>query len=421
MPRASCAGPLRHSSGASGTRSSSLPRFFVESVRDWSDDAVVAAACDVLKYSGGYPTDANRRALYLEWLAVYASDEWNDSFDELMLLCIAFTPSPTSPTKPLFAECFKLAATADSWDPVLDTVRVTQVFNRRRRDADELLEELPEPCLSDRLSAFLAVLLSAEDSEALNEAGLLIGFCSLLLCAACTQNAAGAEAVFNKRSVAAPSSLFRTSFVGRVPRPSKEFLEGIRRKTASYRRLLIPYAVALPVALHVLLKKAEADAPKRDLAFLNSTFLTHTKFSGLEALDILFQFSTQTGLCVRRLNTLMSGDECAVTRGRVENYFRKSHEPGGVVQYSMPWCRLICFELFEELEVKHNIPYTLRIMSFLEQDRHSSLESIRRTVPDFAEITQADLARARQWASNFRVLLGRGLFRPGDCGGPASV
>lgn len=86
----------------------SIPKFFVENIRNWSDD--VAAACDVLKYSGGYPTDETRRVLYLEWLAIYATERWNDSFDELTLQGVAFTPSPTFPTRPLFGEVFKLAA-----------------------------------------------------------------------------------------------------------------------------------------------------------------------------------------------------------------------------------------------------------------------------------------------------------------------
>lgn len=236
-----------------------------------------------------------RRALYLEWLPIYCSERWNDSFDELMLQCTAFTPSPTSPTQPLFGEVFKLAA-ADYWDPVLDAVRVTEVFNRRRLDEDEL----PAPSQCRPLCSFLAGLLSTEDSEALNKAGLLIGFCSLLMCAVGTQNAVGAEAVFNKRSLAAPSSIFRTAFVGRVPKPNKTFLEGIERKTSSLRRRLIPYAVALPVAQYVLLRKPGVDAPPKDLAFLNNAFLTHTKFSGLETMDLLFQFSSQTGFCVKK-------------------------------------------------------------------------------------------------------------------------
>lgn len=388
--------------------------FFVERVHSWSDSTVLTAACDVLKQSGGYPTEANRRALYKEWLAIYASQEWEDSFDELVFLCIAFTPSPTSPTEPLFGDCFKMAADG-SWDPVLDTAPLSQVFNRRRLDD----EELPKSSSYHQLPVYLFDLLSREGSEALNEAGMLIGFCSLLLCAACVEDAEGAGELFATWTMPGPSSIFRTSFVGRVPCPKPPFLLGLRRKTLSPRRVLIPYAVVLPVAQFVLLKKAGADAPMRDLAFLGSAFLRHTKFIGLETVDMLRRFANMSGRRMRSLNALMGGKECEETRGRVENYLRRSVGPVDVY-HSMPWCRVICCHLFPKLEVKFNVAYNLRILSFLEDDRQSSIEYLH-SIPAFAEITLADVARARLWANNFRVLLSKGLFRSGDDSGPAET
>lgn len=152
--------------------------------------------------------------------------------------------TPTSPTEPLLEQCFKLAA-GDTWDPVLDTATLRKVPSKRVTDEDELLPALSQ---SGHLAAFLHDLLSTEDREAINEAGVLIGLCSLLMCAACMRKAEGAQAVFTRESMPAPSSFFRTSFVGRVPCPKPAFLVGLGKKTVSHRRVLMPYAVVLPVA-----------------------------------------------------------------------------------------------------------------------------------------------------------------------------
>ncbi|XP_077529276.1 uncharacterized protein LOC144141606 [Haemaphysalis longicornis] len=416
MHRANSTGPLPALAavGASGIQSSGFAKSFKEGIPDWSDHTVVAAACDVLKQSGGYPTDADRRALYKEWLTIYASERWHDSFDELMLLCIAFTPSPTSPTEPLFKDCFKAAADG-SWDPVLDTVRVSQVFARRRQD----LSELHASSVFYHFTAFLSDLLSSERSHDLNEAGMLIGFCSLLLCAASLHGPVGAVNVFSKWSMPAPSSIFRTSYIGRIMYPRPAFLTGLLRNAASDRRVLVPYAVVLPVAQFLLLKKQRADTLQRDLAFLDSSFLSHTRYGGLEIPNLLNQFSDATGLSMGSLNALMGGNDCNVTKGRVENYLR-SARPGDVVQHSMPWCRVICPELFWELTLEHNIGYVLSIMCFLLLERPKTLERLR-TMPAFAEITQAEFTRARLWAQNFEALLGKGLFRPENDGCPAGT
>lgn len=408
MEGESSAGPLQPSAatGPPGMRSFGVLEFLTDSLHDWSDGTVLAAACDVLKSSGGYPADNDRRALYKQWLHIYASEEWNDSFDELTLMCLAFTPSPTSPTEPLFGDCFKLAADG-SWDPVLNTVHVGEVFTRRRLDENDV-HESP---LFYHFTGFLAKLLLNEESDALNEAGMLIGFCCLLICAASVQNLEGAQAVFTKWSMPAPSSIFRTSLSGRIPCPRTEFLVGLLEKTASRRCVLLPYAVVLPVAQYVLLKKAGGDAPEGDLAFLEAAFLGQTRYAGLETLDVLRQLADDTGLGMGSLNTLLGGNECKLTRQRVEKYLRTSTGPGEVVQHSMPWCRMICPLLFWDLEVRHNIAYTLRILCFLLPEPSSSLENLRE-LTDFEGITQDEVARAHQWANNFAVLLSRGLFRP---------
>ncbi|XP_077529275.1 uncharacterized protein LOC144141605 [Haemaphysalis longicornis] len=403
MRRARGTGPSRSSAaeGALGTPSADVPTCFLRSMHDWSDDAALAAACDVLQQSGGYPTEASRRALYKQWLATYASEEWDGSFDELMLLCIAYTPSPTSPTEPLFKDCFNMAVNG-SWEPVLRTVPVRKVFSRHRLYEDELPASWPSNPFCD----FLYDLLTDEGKEALNEAGLLISFCSLLMCAACVEDA---HAVFVEESIAAPRSIFPTGFVGRVPCPSPVFLRGLKKKTTSRQRLLLPYAVALPVAQYVLLKKAGEDAPQRDLAFMDSAFLAHTRFIGLKTVDVLRRFAGRTGRSMRILNTLVGGKECEETRTRVENYLRKSAGPGDVVHISLPWCRVVCCDLFQKLEIKHNVAYNLRILCFLKHELQIFLEYLH-TIPAFAEVTQADLCRARLWANNFRVLLSKGMF-----------
>lgn len=374
----------------------------------WTDDMATSAGCDVLRQIGGYPSDSSRRALYKLWFGIYASQQWDDSFDALMLQCIAFTPSPTSPTQPLFGECFARVA-GETWDPVLDARLVSQLLVRRRHSD----EQLPEPSSRHRLVVYLGDLLYGEGCEAveaLNEAGMILGFCSLVLCVAGSQNALFARSLFKDLSRTALTTLFPTSFDGPMPHPETTFLTSLRKKIMSPRGIAVGFAVVLPVAQYVFLKNAGAAAPIKDLAFLNRAFMDHTKYCSLGTIDLLQRFAVKTGCSMEKLNDLLSSDDCKLTRERVKDYLRKSAVSGSR-HHSMPWCRLIGSQFFQELDVMYNVPYILRILCFLHFERLTSLTRLR-AMTYYCEVTQQDFDMARQWARNFRLLLNKGLFRP---------
>lgn len=374
---------------------------------EWTDEMATTAGCDVIRQLGGYPSDSERRALYKHWFGIYASQQWSDAFDGLMLQCMAFTPSPTAPTQPLFRDCFTRVAT-ETWDPVLDACFVRQLVARLRYDDGER----PETSSRHRLVVYLGDLLygeGCESEEALNEAGMIIGFCCFVFCVAGSQNSLFARTLFKDLSRTALNTLFPTSFDGPMPHPDNGFLASLRKKILSPRGIAIGFAVVLPVAQYVFLKNAGSAAPAKDLAFLNRAFMDHTKYCSLGTIDLLQRFAAKTRCSMQKLNDLLGSDECKQTRERVKDYLRKSSVSSSG-PYSMPWCRLIGSQFSQELDVMYNIPYVLRILCFLHFERLTSLTRLR-AMTYHCEVNQQDFDQARQWARNFRLLLDKGLFR----------
>ncbi|KAH6932024.1 hypothetical protein HPB50_002518 [Hyalomma asiaticum] len=130
----------------------------------WSDILAMKGTREVLR-GVRYPNDATRRSLYASWLKVFASNVWDKSFDHLMLECVAATPSPTAPWKPLFFSIYIVRDVMDLPTPVLNVAR---------------MPKLPS---SPGFVDYLADLIrkSSSSRAALTEAGLIIGFYSVAL------------------------------------------------------------------------------------------------------------------------------------------------------------------------------------------------------------------------------------------------
>ncbi|KAH6928137.1 hypothetical protein HPB50_012128 [Hyalomma asiaticum] len=109
---------------------------------DWSDILAMEGAREVLR-GVRYPNDATRRSLYASWMKVFASNVWDKSFDQLMLKCVAATPSPTAPWKPLFFSIYRIRDVMDlpipdMPTPVLNGAKMPKLFARKLDDVEPL-------------------------------------------------------------------------------------------------------------------------------------------------------------------------------------------------------------------------------------------------------------------------------------------
>ncbi|XP_054925084.1 uncharacterized protein [Dermacentor andersoni] len=371
---------------------------------DWSDVVVMRGAREVL--SGvRYPEDATRRSLYASWLKALASTRWQESFDHLMLECVAATPSPTAPSKPLFASIYG-DRDVDLWFlglqlPVLNLAKIPKLFARKPED----VEPLPS---SPGFVDFLADLIRKSRSSlaALNEAGLIISFYSLALAVIAAKPVIEVQDFFRTRMKRAMAAAVPTSFDGDVFCPSARFLTELAFKTYSEDGEVKPYIVLLVLAQYAHHVNAAEASPSADVRFLEEGFLTPAKFGHLYIIQLLYIVQEKTTLSVKVLNRILRDSqsrEVERSSERVRQFLANADEP---MQRTRPWCRTANYCFFLHLDLCDHVDYAMRLTAFLAPDPNDLLWQR----PEFADVSAARMKDARLWARNFKRALRKGKY-----------
>ncbi|XP_037581117.1 uncharacterized protein LOC119464283 isoform X1 [Dermacentor silvarum] len=367
---------------------------------DWSDVMAKKGAREVLM-GVKYPDDGTRRSLYASWLRIFASGVWHDSFDHLMLECVAATPSPTTPGTPLFADIFKVHDPVDRappLGPVLNLEELPTLFNRK----PEKIEPLPE---SPGLVTFLADLIrkSGDCREALDEAGMIIGFYSLALSVVVAKPVRDVEDFFWKRMKRALAVAVPTSFDGDAYFPNGRFLTPLALK--GHRGVVKPYIVLLILGQYAYHVNNDADS-SADQRFLEEGFLTQAKFGHLEVVKLLYDVQDKTGLSAESLNRILhkglgSDDPVSKSCFRVACYLEGAEEP---TQRTRPWSRASNYYYFADLDLADNVEYAMRLTAVLAPDPNDQRWQ------EFADAARPSMKDARLWAKGFNRALRKGKF-----------
>ncbi|XP_077494933.1 uncharacterized protein LOC144105701 [Amblyomma americanum] len=375
---------------------------------DWSDIMAMKGAREVLKRVK-YPDDATRRSLYASWLRVFASNEWDDSFDRLMLDCVAATPSPTNPEKPLFADIYKVRdRTIDRpypnvLTPVLNLHELPDLFASNR----EQIEPLPtSPGIVDYLADLIRK--SSTSREALDEAGLVIGFCSLALAVIVAKPVGHVLDFFRVRMKRALTAAVPTSYDGDdVFCPSGRFLFQLARKAHSTFGVVKPFLVLLVLGQYAYHVNAEDTAPSADVRFLEEGFLKGAKFGLLEVVELLYDVQEKTGLSASAINQILREDS------RVESVTKSSRHVAEFLEGAAPlkqrtraWCRAANYCFFLTLNLLDNLDYAMRLTALLAPDPNDLLWQR----PEFSEVPAPRRRDARFWARNFKRALRHGKY-----------
>ncbi|KAK8783123.1 hypothetical protein V5799_015537 [Amblyomma americanum] len=437
---------MAHSHGA-------CPCCIVRYRATWSDIAAMKGAREVLKRVK-YPDVATRRSLYASWLRVFASNEWDDSFDGLMLDCVAATPSPTNPEKPLFADIYKARdRTIDRPHPSAPTAvfvrhRIPRLFARK----PEPIEPLPT---SPGIVNYLADLIrkSRTSREALDEAGLVIGFCSLALAVAAARPVVDVQAFFRVRMKRVLTAAVPTSYDGDdVFCPNRRFLFQLGHRTNHSAEVIEPFLVMLvlgqyayhaksgdaapgvanwlhlpanlpafpPPFLHFLsavdVEKAMWpvdrfssiwDRKSADVRFLEEGFLKQAKFGRLEVVELLYDAQEKMGLGAATINRILGESSCMEhvekSSHHVEEFLEGAAQP---MQKTRPWCRIANPGFFYTLHLEDNLDYAMRLTAVLAPDPNDLLWQR----PEFGGVSAARRSAARFWARYFRRALRRGKY-----------
>ncbi|KAH6923740.1 hypothetical protein HPB50_005807 [Hyalomma asiaticum] len=372
---------------------------------DWSDILAMKGAREVL--SGiRYPNDATRRSLYASWLKVFASNVWDKTFDHLMLECVAATPSPTAPWKPLFFSIYRVRDVMDlplpdMPTPVLNVARIPKLFARKLDD----FEPLPS---SPGFVDYLADLIrkSSSSRAALTEAGLIIGFYSLALSVVVAKPVREVQDFFRTRMKRAMTTAVPTSFDGDAFCCSGRFLTELARKTFSDEGLVKPYLVLLVLAQYSYHVHANEAPPGADVNFLEEGFLTEAKFGQLKIIRLLYDVQEKTALSAKVLNRILGdcgSQEVATSSQRVLEFLQDADEP---MQKTRPWCRAASVCFFVHLDVGDHLDYVMRLTAFLAPDPNDLLWQC----PEFADVPVQRMRDARVWARNFKRALRKGKY-----------
>ncbi|XP_077494932.1 uncharacterized protein LOC144105700 isoform X2 [Amblyomma americanum] len=374
----------------------------------WSDIAAMKGAREVLKRVK-YPDVATRRSLYASWLRVFASNEWDDSFDRLMLDCVAATPSPTNPEKPLFADIYKAR------DRTIDRPHAsapTAVFVRHR--IPRLFARKPEPIeplpTSPGIVNYLADLIrkSRTSREALDEAGLVIGFCSLALAVVAAKPVEDVQAFFRVRMKRVLTAAVPTSYDGDdVFCPNRRFLFQLGHRTNHSAEVIEPFLVMLVLGQYAYHAKSGDAAPGADVRFLEEGFLKQAKFGRLEVVELLYDAQEKMGLGAATINRILGESSCMEhvekSSHHVEEFLEGAAQP---MQKTRPWCRIANPGFFYTLHLEDNLDYAMRLTAVLAPDPNDLLWQR----PEFGGVSAARRSAARFWARYFRRALRRGKY-----------
>lgn len=372
---------------------------------DWNDMVAMKGGREVLR-KVQYPNDATRRSLYTSWLRVVASNRWQQAFDHVMLECVAATPSPTSPEKPLFADFYSERDAVDliSQDvltPVLSLAEIPRLFVPRPVS----VEPLPS---SPGLVDFLADLIKKGSRDALNEAGLIISFYSLALSLVVALPVREVQDFLRTRMKSALAAAVPTSFDGDAFCPNGRFLTELARKACSTEGEVKPYIVLLVIGQYAYHCHVREVPPSGDMSFLEEGFLTAAKFSGLKMMRLLYDVQEKTALSAEVLNGILrdsGSQEVAQSSERVREFLEGAKD---MMQKMRPWCRTtnVCFLI--HLDVIYHLDYVMRLAAFLAPDPNDLLWHC----PEFANVPASRLKDARIWARNFKRNLRKGKYGP---------
>ncbi|KAK8776096.1 hypothetical protein V5799_030557 [Amblyomma americanum] len=347
-----------------------------------------------------YPDDEARRSLYATWLRVVGSNEWHDSFDRLMLECVAATPSPTTPEKPLFSNMYTVrhpndGPIPDIWAPVLNIDRVHDLFARER----EPVEPLPtSPGLVDYLAELIRA--SVTSRAALDEAGLIIGFCSLAMAVVVTRPLMEVRDFFSRRFKNALLAVVPTSFNGDMIIPTDQFLCEISKCRAN-RSLIRPFLVYLVLGQYAYHTNVEA-CPSGDINFLKEGFLNRSKYSYLGVIELLHALQEKAGIGAKELNLLIQSRHRTLPALQssiaVAHFLEIAEGP-----MTTPWCRGLSTDIYPPLDVLFHLDYAAKLTALLAPDRNHELWQRR----EFAWLSPSKVKEALRWAERFRRFVRR--------------
>lgn len=389
-----------------GTRMSVRDPGFLHAVynrHNWSDVMAMKGAREVLA-GVQYPDADIRRSLYASWLRIFASGVWDDSFGHLMLECVACTPSLTTPGTPLFADLYKLYDVAldrtPPFEPVLNLSEIPTLFEGRPMD----VEPLPQ---SPGLVDFLADLIRTSPChrEALDEAGMIIGFYSLALAVVAAKPVINVEDFFCQRMKSALASVVPTSFDGDAHCPNGRFLTQLALK---YHRGVVKQHVGLLVLGQYAYHLKNDAAFSADQRFLEEGFLAQAKFGHLEVVELLYEVEEKTGLSAQSLNRILCEGlrrDAPVSKSGVSVaiYLNGAEEP---MQRTRPWSRASNYYYFADLDLIENVEYAMRLTAILAPDRNDQMWQRE----EFINSPGSRKKEARLWAKGFVRAFFRGKF-----------
>lgn len=264
---------------------------------------------------------------------------------------------------------------------------------------------------------YLSKLLEAskENREALDEAGMIIGFCSLLLSLVSFKTRTQVESYFRDRvgsilAVVVPCAAFR----GVVPVPNRRFLEVLHEQLTRGSRLQTQISV-LVVGQYLYFREAGVGKfPELDMRFLKEGYLNHTIGNGLGALSLLRALQEKTKLNPAAILRFLNSDVTRESCERVEEFLKQQASLAGKktgragkpsAQHTWPWCRVVDQRQHSTLMTRANAFYAVRVVCCLAPPPEDRMWKGVEFVPE--EVKRHE----REWGDMFRRHLGDGSVR----------
>lgn len=259
---------------------------------------------------------------------------------------------------------------------------------------------------------YISKLLEAskENREALDEAGMIIGFCSLLLSLVSFKTRTQVESYFRDRvggvlSTVVPSASFR----GVVPVPNRRFLEVLHEQLTRGSQLQTQISV-LAVCQYLYFKEAgDGKFPELDMRFLREGYLNHTIGTGLGTLSLLRALQEKTKLNPAAILRFLNSDVTRESCERVEEFLkhqtslsgkkstvRTFGKPPAQKQHTWPWCRVVDQKQFSNLMTRANAFYAVRVVCCLDPPPEDRMWKSVEFVPE--EVKKHE----REWGDMFR-------------------
>ncbi|KAL1438526.1 hypothetical protein MTO96_048131 [Rhipicephalus appendiculatus] len=271
---------------------------------------------------------------------------------------------------------------------------------------------------------YLSKLLetSKDNREALDEAGMIIGFCSLLLSLVSFKTRTQVESYFRDRvggvlSTVVPSASFR----GVVPVPNRRFLEVLHEQLTRGSQLQTQISV-LAVCQYLYFKEAgDGKFPELDMRFLREGYLNHTIGTGLGTVSLLRALQEKTKLNPAAILRFLNSDVTRESCERVEEFlkhqkslaakknagktFGKLTAQQQHQQHTWPWCRVVDQRQFSNLMTRANAFYAVRVVCCLNPPPEDRMWKCVEFVPE--EVKKHE----REWGDMFRRHLKDGSIR----------